>query len=157
MRVVRIPREDRKYDWRFFQNFIKTNKCDFNFDIIDILSIPNLENLRLSLYIIYSISRSNSIIPPIHPTPKDGIELKNKSNYTGFGIYHAHLNDSNVLIWYLTWSNKGYIIKFRYIEHPPLSDDYRSIIQEIYKDSIGFNISIGEYFTDLESLLKDIS
>jgi hypothetical protein len=156
LRTVKIANEYRKFDANYFKNFINTKKSDFIFDIDNILIIKNSRNLLLSLYIIHLISISNDISANnINPKPLNGIQLINPENNKLIGIYHAHLNDNFILIWYLCWNENGYIIKFEYLIHPPANDNYQSIIKEIYKrNDDGFNLELNDYFINLNNIVN---
>ena len=158
MRTLIIPRNLNKYDINFFYNFIKTYKESVyiinNDHLYKLLSNIEYSNLKIVLYTIYQILINDSLYPTsLFPTPSNGIELKNPDTQDLLGIYHAHLNDEYILIWYLTWNEEGQIIKFEYIKHP--SDNYKKIINEIYnRNDDGFNIEFGEYFKDITNIVK---
>ena len=112
------------------------------------------------MYVIYQILKNNDISPSsLNPKPSNGIELKNPTNLKPLGIYHIHLDDKYVLLWYLEWNETGYSIKFLYEKHPPMNDDYRTIIETIYKDdNDGYNFELSDYFKNLKNILNfDIS
>jgi hypothetical protein len=125
MRVVIIPKELRKYDSSWFINFtLSYNDTRFIIDESEIINLinsvsVNSTNLKLVLFIIYSIIISDSLTPKIRLIPENGIELKNPENSNLFGIYHAHLEEGHILIWYMTFNSDGYKIKFEYLKHPP--------------------------------------
>jgi len=161
MRIIKIPNEfkNSKYTFEWFYNVIKSQKSSIyliNKEILnEILLIENLENLKLVLYIIYKILIQNSLTPNISPTPSNGIEFKNPNSNEYLGIYHAHLNDGYVLIWYLIYNEYGYCLNFDYIKHPPANDNYKTIIKDIYgRNDDGFNLEYDEYFINLFNILN---
>lgn len=163
MRIVRIPKEFRGYDYKFYLNFIKTYKeSSFLIDSKSLNSLLEIDtkNITLSFYVIYQIILGDSLSPnSINPKPSNGIELRNPNTKDLFGIYHVHLEMGYVLLWYLTWNRRGYTIKFDYLPHPPPNDNYETIIKNIYtKNDDGFNIDMGDYFINLFKILNfDIS
>ena len=135
--------------------------CNYYIDYENLNSVINDcindYHVKCCLYICYAIVVGNKIDPYISTgVPKSGMELVDKrTNNIGMGIYHIHLPDSKVFLWYLTWSERGFFIKMKYITHPPANDDYISIAKEIYNDVDGFNISLNKYFYQATYLLNE--
>ena len=161
MNVVKIPKYFEKYDCEWFLNFIRTNKKSYfkveksEIDkIID--SVGEVENLKIIFFLIYQILITDEIsAKTINPKPKNGIELFNPETSKKLGIYHIHLHGNKVFMWYISCSNKGFNLKFEYLTHPSRNDNYRNIIEIIYKrDDCGFNVDEGNFFKDLYKILK---
>ena len=159
MNVIKIPRNYKQYDILFFFNFIKTyteskyiiNKQQIN----NISKIDNYDNQQLILYVIYEILISDNLVAPVFPTPNNGMKLiinKDKESFHS-GIYHAHLNDEYVLIWYITWDEYGVHLNLEYLKHP--SDDYKSLIKRIYKVEYGYNENYYDYFINISKIIKE--
>lgn len=159
LRVVRIPKEFKKYNYSFYYNFIKSYKDSlFQIDNKSLLALLNIDsnNIVLSFYVIYQILISNDLSPSsLNPKPSNGIELTNPNTKKLLGIYHIHLDSGYVLLWYLRWDEKGHFINFEYIKHPPSNDNYETIIKNIYKrNDDGFNIELNDYFINLYKILN---
>jgi len=161
MRIIKIPSpfNKNKYDNIFFINFIKTNISKYQIDIKYLLNfiskIEEDDNIKPILYILYQILLTNDLSPiGLNPKPSNGIELKNPTNNKPFGIYHLHLNEQYVFIWYASWDKNGIFLNFRYIKHPLGNDNYETIIKEIYKNSNGYNFELENYFNDLLMILN---
>jgi len=160
MNIAKIPKPFKNYENAWFINFINTFKFisfDINkLEIAKLIDLSNESNIKIILYTIHQMLVCDSINPPtINPKPTNGIELKNPNTSELFGIYHIHLNDGFVLLWYLIWNESGQHIKFNYLKHPPSNDNYKTIIKEIYKrNDDGYNLDIESYFINSQHILN---
>lgn len=124
----------------------------------EFLDIDNYKNSKLILYTIYTILKSNNLTPTeLQPTPQHGLQLSNPTTKESYGIYHLHLRNKYILIWYLVITPEhGNTIKLEYLPHPPPKDDYRTIVKDIYsRDDFGYNSDIGELFTNIPNIIKE--
>jgi hypothetical protein len=159
MREIRIPSPFNRYDTDWFYQYIKTYNSEFYIDIKrldNLIDRINSEiNIKSILYVIYQILINNDLSPSsLNPKPSNGIELRNPTNLNPLGIYHIHLDDKYVLLWYLEWNDNGYSIKFLYEKHPPTNDNYRTIIESIYNgNNDGYNFELEDYFKNLKKIL----
>ena len=159
MNAVKIPLPFKSYDNSWFINFITTYKSNYfevrKSELVNIINLADESNIKIILYVIYQIILNDLIDPSsINPKP-NGIELKNPNTLVPLGIYHIHLNDGYVLLWYLIWNKNNKIIKFEYLQHPPRNDNYKTIIKEIYqRNDKGFNETEVDYFIDIQHILN---
>jgi hypothetical protein len=144
----------------FFNKSFTKNKSNFILSkelIKEVNDIENRGDRQIIYYVLYKIITDNKLDINISPTPKNGIlftDLKNKPN--SLEIFHCHLNNSKVLIWYVTKDQNDILnLEIKYIDHP--SDDYKSILKNIYKNTDGFNTITNEYFKNYQrsTYLKD--
>jgi len=156
----------------FYFNYIKDNPQSFTIQYNDTdRIIKNIisNNKKYSerddivknfLYFLYKYTKIDNITKPLDESdggiPTAGFEFINKETYTGCGIYHCHLSniDTSVLVWYpiLKSNNKQYV-HIEYLKHPSVSQ-YENLIKDIYnRNDDGYNINIGEYFSNSKHLL----
>lgn len=128
-------------------------------NVKNILSnISDERNAKLVLYVIHTILKSNNLSPKeLRPTPEHGIQLSNPTTKEPYGIYHIHLRNKYVLIWYLVINPEyGNIINFEYMPHPPPNDDYRTVVKDIYnRGDFGYNSDKGEFFMNIPNIIKE--
>lgn len=159
MRIVNIPSTFNKYDSEWYINFIRSYDSRFYINGIYlnlILSKVDEVNINIVLYVIYQILINDNLsTSSLNPKPSNGIELLNPFNLKPIGIYHVHLKNGYVLLWYLEWNEMGYSLRFLYEKHPPMNDNYKTIIESIYNgDNDGYNIELQNYFKDIKSILN---
>ena len=158
MRILKIPRPFIGYSDDWFKKFIETYNSNYQVDINylnNLISTIENVNIKLLLYLIYQILLTNELSPlSLNPKPLNGIEFRNPNNNKQLGVYHIHLNDGYVLIWYVSWNEMGIMLNFKYLKHPPSNDNYTKILKEIYKSEYGYNFELGDYFKDLTNILN---
>lgn len=144
----------------FFNKVFAKNKSRYKLskDLIkEVNDIENRGDRQIIYYVLYKIITENKLDINISPTPKNGllfIDFDNKSKY--LGIYHCHLNNTKVLIWYVSKDQNDILnLEIKYIDHP--IDDYKSTLKNIYKNTDGYNIITNEYFKNYRksTYLKD--
>lgn len=154
MRVINLPNKYKKLSAdELFQKLdsFRFSKYILSEKISEILAkIKDFENLKIILYILISILENNNLAPSnLNPKPSNGIQLSNPDTKFPLGVYHVHLNNSYVLIWYITNNRFGKNIIMEYIKHPPGNDNYLTILQDIYsRNDDGFNEDRNVYFKD---------
>ena len=102
LRVVRIPKEFKKYNYSFYYNFIKSYKDSlFQIDNKSLLALLNIDsnNIVLSFYVIYQILISNDLSPIyrfysyyLHNLPYFKIKEGISNNYNGRMAYYLIKN-----------------------------------------------------------------
>ena len=158
MNKVRIPDELNEKDSLFFVSKIIKIKSDIHISKDVIYFVNNIENRgdkQIILYVLYKIAMGGRIDVVIDPTPKNGLQFTDYKSKESLCIFHCHLNNDKVLIWYLEKINDKLNLKIEYIDHP--QDDYKMILNNIYKNSNGYNIYTNQYFKDYKNntYLKD--
>ena len=133
-------------------------ECDDDFkvnnDTLALIETIHGDSCLIAYYIVYLIVSNNTLLPNIN-TPKNGLAFNskidsNKSNDITIGIYHAHLPDENVLIWYVARDEYNeLILKVKCIKHP---QSYDTILRDIMKTTDGYDIFRKQYLKDY---LKD--
>lgn len=88
-------------------------------------NIDNDTNIRLLYYVLYEILSQDTLTPTLNNTPTNGLLLFNKETNKSYDIYHVHLEEGCILLWYLIWNEKSMSIHFDYIKHPTVNDDYK--------------------------------
>jgi hypothetical protein len=113
------------------------------------------------LFLIYKMAECDTIEYPFDHLkyggmPSNGFDIFNKEKNIPRGIYHAHISEEErgVLIWYITYNEKGYMVHFEYV-YPHPDDDYKKIIKRIYNIKYGWNQHEYKYFKELEYLIKE--
>lgn len=158
MRPVKIEYslKDKDCDWYFLELYTLNSIFSFEYDTeVCIENMPDNDKLT-SLYVLYKIIKNDNLLPNINLKPNRGILFRNRNKkdilsndllkYDPLGIYHCHLNNDMVLIWYIEKNLNNFIIRIKYIKHP--SDNYKNILTEIYKNDLGYNLIKMEYFKD---------
>ena len=158
MNKVIIPEEINNKDYLFLVNKLLKNKSKFIISSLIINFAKNIENRgdrQIILYVLYKIITDIKLDLDISPIPKNGLEFNDYNNDNPLGIFHCHLNNDKVLIWYVEKINDKLNIKIEYIDHP--QDNYESVLKKIYNSPYGYNMNINEYFKNYksETYLKD--
>ena len=157
--IIEKSLSNKNISWYYKELY--NNNSDFNIknDVYELLPNISKDNEILILYVLYKIITDNILDVNISPTPRNGLsftDLDNKPN--SLGIYHCHLKNNMVLIWYVEKdSNNDFNIKIEYIIHPTLTDNYKITLKNIYKNKDGFNTITGDYFSNYRffTYLKD--
>jgi hypothetical protein len=145
---------------KYFIKRISNNKSDFEIPkslMKDISLIQNRGDQQIIYYVLYKIITENKLHVNISPKPNKGLlftDYDNKPNT--LEIFHCHLNNNKVLIWYVSKdSNNNLNLEIEYIDHP--DDDYKSVLKNIYKNTDGYNTIINQYFKNYisKTYLKD--
>ena len=152
MNIVEIDRKYKGYDNDFY--YINIPQIDSKFkvddDLVDYLETIQGDSCLIAYYIVYLIVSGNNLEPNIN-TPKNGLSFNSKidsdkSNDIIIGIYHAHLPDENVLLWYVVVDEYNeLVLKIRCIKHP---EKYDLILRDIMKIPNGYDIYRKEFFKD---------
>ena len=144
----------------FFNKEFSKNKSDFKLSKNLLKFVNEIENRgdrQIIYYVIYKIITEGKLDIDISPTPKNGLSFTDLDNKPkSLGIYHCHLNNSKVLIWYVSKDSDNNInLEIQYINHP--SDDYKSVLKYIYENTDGYNTVTNQYFKDYRgsTYLKD--
>ena len=158
MNKVKIPDEFNTKDVSFFLNKLMKNNSQFFIpkNIIDFVrNIDNRGDRQITLYVLYKIITDLKLSIDITPIPVNGLSFKNYNNNESLCVYHCHLNAQKVLIWYVNKNDNQLNIDIKYIDHP--DDNYKSILNDIYKNSNGYNTITNQYFKDCKNntYLKD--
>lgn len=156
MNVVKIDTKFIKYNEAYYYEHIGYIESDFLIEnsTLNYLDSINGDSCLIAYYIVYLIVSGNNLEPNIN-TPKNGLAFNskidsNKSNDITIGIYHAHLPDENVLIWYVVRDEYNeLILKVKCIKHP---ESYDTILRGIMKTTDGYDTIRKQYFKDY---LKD--
>jgi hypothetical protein len=160
MNKVIVDDELNVKEQSFFNKAFSKNKSNFKLSRYLLKSVNDFENRgdrQIIYYVLYKIITENKLHINVSPIPKNGlsfIDLNNKP--TSLGIYHCHLNNSKVLIWYVTKDSSNNLnLEIEYIDHP--SDDYKQVLKNIYENTQGYNTITGQYFKDYRTstYLKD--
>jgi len=145
---------------KYFIKRISNNKSDFEISNSlkkDISLIPNRGDQQIIYYVLYKIITENKLDIDISPTPNNGLSFTDYDNKpNSLGIYHCHLNNNKVLIWYVEKVSTNILnLEIEYIDHP--TDDYKSVLKNIYKNTNGYNTITNQYFKNYRSktYLKD--
>ena len=158
LRTVNIENSLVKKNISFYYKELYSNNSDFNItnDTFNKINGIDKNDEILILYVLYKIITENKIDPnSINPTPKRGLFFSDLKTKKSLGIYHCHLHDNMVLIWYLEkYSNGDFNLEIEYIQHPR---SYDNILKHIYKNTDGWNLYTGKYFKDYinTTYLKD--
>jgi hypothetical protein len=156
MNVVNINKKHLGYNNDFYYINIPLINSKFKVEdnLVDYLETIHGDSCLIAYYIVYLIVSGNNLEPNIN-TPKNGLAFNskidsNKSNDITIGIYHAHLPDENVLIWYVVRDEYNeLILKVKCIKHP---ESYDTILRGIMKTTDGYDTIRKQYFKDY---LKD--
>jgi len=161
MNKVIIENDLNNEDQAFFNKSFAKNKSKFNLSKELLKFVNNIQNRgdrQIIYYVIYRIITDKDIVNiGISPTPNKGlsfIDYDNKPN--SLGIYHCHLNNNKVLIWYVSKDANDILnLEIEYIDHP--TDDYKSVLKNIYTNTNGYNTITNQYFKNYRSktYLKD--
>ena len=147
MKIVEINDEYKNFKIDDYDDLIQDSESmiSVNRECLNSIEMIHGESCILAYYIVYLIVSSDSLIPNIK-TPSNGLMFGDKSNNSKIGIYHAHLKDENVLIWYVEKNNSNdLILKVNCIQHP---NKYEPILKEIMNSSNGYDTIRGMYFKD---------
>jgi hypothetical protein len=144
----------------FFNKEFYKNKSDFSLSkevIKEVNDIENRGDRQIIYYVLYKIITDKKLDINISPSPKNGLLFTDYDNKPkSLEIFHCHLNNSKVLIWYVTKDQNDVLnLEIKYIDHP--DDDYKSILIDIYKSTDGYNTVTNEYFKNYQksTYLKD--
>ncbi len=152
MNKVIIEDELNIKEQKFFNKAFAKNNSNFKLskDLLKYVNdIENRGDRQIIYYIIYRIITENKIDPSINPTPKNGLLFSDLKNKKSLGIYHCHLFGDMVLIWYVAKdSDDNLNLEIKYVKHPVTTDNYKTILKNIYKNTNGFNLYTGKYFKD---------
>lgn len=154
MNPVKIPinLKSKSIDWYFTNLYDNDSYINLDNNIYDTIDTIDNYNKIIVIYIIYQIITNSNLEPINMETPSGGFNFRNKNgkSFTDqLGIYHAHLENEMVLIWYLEkrLDNELYLI-IDYIKHP---ESYKKILIGIFNTKYGFNIITNKYFNDYKS------
>lgn len=152
MRVFKVPNSFKNYTFSKIIDMIIDINFDSNIYINDdtlniINDINNNDNKLLIYYIIYRIISDNDLNVSDIITPKNGLSFRDLKSKESLGIYHAHLNDYMVLIWYINKYDDGYELNIEYIKHP--NDMYKNILKKIYNLNNSFHLYEYDYMKNL--------
>ena len=140
-------KEQKFFNKAFFKN---NSNFELSKDLLKYVNdIENRGDRQIIYYVIYRIITENKIDPSINPTPKNGLLFSDLKSKKSLGIYHCHLFGDMVLIWYVIKdSNNNLNLEIKYVKHPATTDNYKTILKNIYKNTNGFNLYTGKYFKD---------
>lgn len=130
MRTVEIPKDFLKLNKEYYYVEIPDIECDYDIEqeLLDHIESIHGSSCLLAYYVVYLIVSENTLLPNIK-TPRTGLPFFDKITNTNLSIYHAHLEDNNVLIWYVDKNDSNdLILRIKCIKHP---NKYDSIIKEI--------------------------
>ena len=142
MNPVKIENEYKKID---FDKELITIDSDYYLDsetliLLDDIDISNRDTVK---YVVYKILLKSKVFTDLNPTPKNGIEFVNKINRKEYlGIYHIHLNNEMVLIWYIELKDNQYYLKLEYLKHPK---SYKDILKSIYNKPYAYDVYKKEF------------
>lgn len=147
MNIVKIESSYLKYNEGYYYDNIP-NKVSFinvENDVLNYIELIHGKSSLLAYYIVYMIVSNNTLEPNIN-SPRNGLAFSDRLNNVDLGIYHAHLEDSNVLIWYIVKNEYSeLLLKVKCIKHP---QSYDTILKEIMKTTNGYDIVRKQYFKD---------
>lgn len=146
MNIVNIKNNYKNYKIDDYDRMICETESIYLVDkeYLDYIDDISGDNSKKAYYITYLIVKDNVIEPDIE-TPKRGLTFFDRSGeLSKIGIYHAHLDETNILIWYLIKNEYGdLILRSIYMKHP---DRYESILKDIMNSPNGYDIIRNEYF-----------
>jgi len=160
MNKVIIENDLNNEDQAFFNKSFAKNKSKFNLSKELLKFVNNIQNRgdrQIIYYVIYKIITENKLHVNISPRPNKGLlftDYDNKPNT--LEIFHCHLNNNKVLIWYVEKDYNDILnLEIEYIDHP--TDDYKFVLKNIYKNTNGYNTITNQYFKNYRSktYLKD--
>lgn len=151
MNVVEVPGSFKNYTIKKMIDMILN--ISFNSDIfIDenhLLSFDNIDNDNklIVYYIIYRIIKDERLNISDINSPRNGLAFRDKKSGDIFSIYHAHLKNDMVLIWYVIKNEDDfYELKLEYVKHP---DKYENILRRIYTDCESYSLEKNDYLKNL--------
>ena len=147
MNVVEIDSKYLIYDESYYYENIPNLEKSIKIEnaTLNYIELIHGKSCLLAYYIVYLIISKNTLEPIIN-TPRNGLAFSGKLNDIDLGIYHAHLEDNNVLMWYVIKNEYNeLILKLKCIKHP---QNYDSVLKEIMKDPNGYDTTRNQYFKD---------
>ena len=147
MREVKI---ESKYKGVNFLDKIYDKDSRFLIDNETESLLYNIDSVNIDIvgYIVYRILESDTILPDIYDRPRSGLEFLDKNNSEEMYIFHAHLKNEMILIWYIDYINGDYYLRLKYLKHP---NSYKDILKEIYSDKNSYDMRKNKYLKDILS------
>ena len=151
MNVVEVPNSIKQYSFSKLEDLILSinQKSIIYIDDNHLLSFDNIDNDNklIVYYIIYRIIKDERLNISDINSPRNGLAFRDKKSGDIFSIYHAHLKNDMVLIWYVIKNDDDfYELKLEYVKHP---DKYDNILRRIYTDSESYSLEKNDYLKNL--------
>lgn len=155
MRIVEIPSSFKNNTFDKLDIIILDKGYDSNIFITEdeLYSLTDIEhdNKLIIYYIVHKIITDKNLDIKDIKTPRNGLAFRDLNTKNDLGIYHAHLKNNMVLIWYVVKDgDESYELRLEYINHP--NDGYISILKNIYKLKDSFHLIKSDYLRNLLNL-----
>ena len=145
--IITETLKNKKYEWFFDKLLVIDSDFLLDNDFFNTINDIDIYNRRTVTYIVYQIILNNDLKPNILQKPNGGFSFRDKVNKKygpSLGIYHVHLENEMVLLWYVEKRLDGELyLNIDYFKHP---NNYIDQLRNIYKSNYGFNIENNTYF-----------